>query len=43
MNATAKGVSLGIYSPEKGKQRTDVGPSQPLVTFEATDPTALQC
>ncbi|KAK9897322.1 hypothetical protein P389DRAFT_183270 [Cystobasidium minutum MCA 4210] len=31
MNATSKGVSLGIYSPEKGKQRTTVGPSQPYV------------
>jgi hypothetical protein len=29
MNATSKGVSLGIYSPEKGKQKTEVGPSQP--------------
>ena len=29
MNATAKGVSLGIYSPEKGKERVTVGPSQP--------------
>lgn len=31
MNATSKGVSLGIYSPEKGKQKTEVGPSQPYV------------
>ena len=29
LNATARGVSLGIYSPEKGKERTTVGPSQP--------------
>lgn len=42
MNATAKGVSLGIYSPEKGKQRTEVGPSQPYVSILGFDRITVQ-